>query len=288
MEKAIEEKKLTPYKYYPIIIHLTDGEFSEYKRLTKEMLQHTRVSKSGNVELDSYGELLAIKRSRIVAGAQNKLDAFRKCIEPYKKKTNILVYCGATTVVYDSDSSGGEYDFDKSEVGERQIIAVTKILGNEMGMSVSRFTSEEDIASRRVITENFKNENLQAIVAIKCLDEGVNIPSIKTAFILASTTNPKEYIQRRGRVLRTWPGKEYAEIYDFVTLPQNIDAVRYLTDEEKASGRALVKNELLRLKEFSGIALNRIDSLCLIDEIQQVYQITDKDLNDKKMEDFYE
>ncbi|ACX75264.1 helicase domain protein [Fibrobacter succinogenes subsp. succinogenes S85] len=288
LEKAIEEKKLTPYKYYPIIIHLTDGEFSEYKRLTKEMLQHTRVSKSGNVELDSYGELLAIKRSRIVAGAQNKLDAFRKCIEPYKKKTNILVYCGATTVVYDSDSSGGEYDFDKSEVGERQIIAVTKILGNEMGMSVSRFTSEEDIASRRVITENFKNENLQAIVAIKCLDEGVNIPSIKTAFILASTTNPKEYIQRRGRVLRTWPGKEYAEIYDFVTLPQNIDAVRYLTDEEKASGRALVKNELLRLKEFSGIALNRIDSLCLIDEIQQVYQITDKDLNDKKMEDFYE
>ena len=288
LEKAIEEKKLTPYKYYPIIIHLTDGEFSEYKRLTKEMLTHTRVSKSGNVELDSYGELLAIKRSRIVAGAQNKLDAFRKCIEPYKKKTNILVYCGATTVVYDSDSSGGEYDFDKSEVGERQIIVVTKILGNEMGMSVSRFTSEEDIASRRVITENFKNENLQAIVAIKCLDEGVNIPSIKTAFILASTTNPKEYIQRRGRVLRTWPGKEYAEIYDFVTLPQNIDAVRYLTDEEKASGRALVKNELLRLKEFSGIALNRIDSLCLIDEIQQVYQITDKDLNDKKMEDFYE
>ena len=73
-----------------------------------------------------------------------------------------------------------------------------------------------------------------------------------------------------------------------MTLPQNIDAVRYLTDEEKASGRALVKNELLRLKEFSGIALNRIDSLCLIDEIQQVYQITDKDLNDKKMEDFYE
>ena len=118
---------------------------------------------------------------------------------------------------------------------------------------------------------------MQAIVAIKCLDEGVNIPSIKTAFILASTTNPKEYIQRRGRVLRTWPGKEFAEIYDFVTLPQNIDTVRYLTDEEKAGGRALVKNELLRLKEFSAVALNRIDSLCLIDEIQNVYQISDKE-----------
>lgn len=286
LEKAIDEKKLTPYKYYPVVVYLTDDEFSEYKRLTKEILQHTRVSRSGCVELDPYGELLAIKRSRIVAGAQNKLNAFRKCIEPYKKKTNILVYCGAASVAYDSDSCDGEFDFDKSEIGERQIIAVTKILGNEMGMSVSRFTSEEDITSRRVITDNFKNENLQAIVAIKCLDEGVNIPSIKTAFILASSTNPKEYIQRRGRVLRTWPGKEYAEIYDFVTLPQNIDAVRYLTDEEKAGGRTLVKNELLRLKEFSGIALNRIDSLCLIDEIQEVYQLSDKELNDTKKGEF--
>ena len=78
-----------------------------------------------------------------------------------------------------------------------------------------------------------------------------------------------------------------AEIYDFVTLPQNINSIRYLTDDEKASGRSLVKNELRRLKEFSGIALNRIDSLCLIDEIQEVYQITDKELNSTKQEDCY-
>ena len=66
---------------------------------------------------------------------------------------------------------------------------------------------------------------LQALVAIKCLDEGVNIPNIHTAFILASSTNPKEYIQRRGRVLRKAPGKDYAVIYDFVTLPFPIDEI---------------------------------------------------------------
>ena len=287
LERAIEEKKLTPYKYYPIIVYLTDKEFSEYKLLSNEIRLHTKVLKNAQVKLDAYGELLAIKRSRIVAGAQNKLDAFRIAIEPFKRKSNILVYCGATTVSYDSDSCCGEYDFDKSDVGERQIVAVTKILGNEMGMSVSRFTSEEDICTRKVITEKFKDEKLQAIVAMKCLDEGVNIPSIKSAFILASTTNPKEYIQRRGRVLRKCSGKEYAEMYDFVTLPQNINSIRYLTDDEKASGRSLVKNELRRVKEFSGSALNRIDSLCLIDEIQEVYQITDKELNSTKQEDCY-
>ena len=288
LEKAIDEKKLTPYKYYPVVVHLTDDEFSEYKQLSNEIHQHTRITKSGRVELDSYGEILSIKRSRIVAGAQNKLAAFRKCIESYRKSTNILVYCGSTTVVSDSDPDSREQDFDKTEIGERQIIAVTKILGNEMGMSVSRFTSEEDINSRKEITEQFKNENLQAIVAIKCLDEGVNIPSIKTAFILASTTNPKEYIQRRGRVLRKWPGKDFAEIYDFVTLPQDIDSARYLTAEEKAGGRALVRNELRRLMEFSGIALNKIASLRLIDEIQGVYQITEKELNNSEKENIYE
>ena len=85
----------------------------------------------------------------------------------------------------------------------RQIEAVTHILGSELGMSVAKFTSNENIETRSKIKEQFQmGDRLQAIVAIKCLDEGVNIPGIRTAFILASTTNPKEYIQRRGRVLR--------------------------------------------------------------------------------------
>ena len=90
----------------------------------------------------------------------------------------------------------------------RQIDAVTHILGNELNMKVSQFTSNEDRHEREILKEQFADgENLQALIAIKCLDEGVNIPQIKTAFILASTTNPKEYIQRRGRVLRKAPRK---------------------------------------------------------------------------------
>ena len=242
------------------------------------MSQHLRKNKSGKMVLDSYGEMLAIKRSRIVAGAQNKLDALREQIKPYKNQNNLLVYCGATTVIPENDKDELLNDFDKSEVGERQITAVTKILGNEMGMTVSKFTSEEDIETRKIISQKFKEENIQAIVAIKCLDEGVNIPSIKTAFILASTTNPKEYIQRRGRVLRKFDGKDYAEIYDFVTLPRELESVQNYTKEELQGDSTLVKNELRRIKEFSHISMNEMTSLNLIDEIQTVYQISDKDL----------
>ena len=278
LERAIDEKKLTRYKYFPVVVYLTEEELDEYKQISREMSQHLRKNKSGKMVLDSYGEMLAIKRSRIVAGAQNKLDALREQIKPYKNQNNLLVYCGATTVIPENDKDEYLNDFDKSEVGERQITAVTKILGNEMGMTVSKFTSEEDIETRKIITQKFREEKIQAIVAIKCLDEGVNIPSIKTAFILASTTNSKEYIQRRGRVLRKFDGKDYAEIYDFVTLPRELASVQNYTKEELQGDSTLVKNELRRIKEFSHISMNEMTSLNLIDEIQTVYQISDKDL----------
>lgn len=85
----------------------------------------------------------------------------------------------------------------------RQIDVVKHLLGDEMNMRVRQFTSRETRSDRKEITKMFSTgDQLQALVAIKCLDEGVNIPMIKTAFILASTTNPREYIQRRGRLLR--------------------------------------------------------------------------------------
>ena len=103
----------------------------------------------------------------------------------------------------------------------------------------------------------------------------MNIPGIRTAFILASTTNPKEYIQRRGRVLRKAPNKPYAVIYDFVTLPRPLDAVSSLTIEQAQRDLALVKNELSRIKEFGRLSQNPMSANDLIWAIQDVYHITD-------------
>ena len=158
----------------------------------------------------------------------------------------------------------------------KQIEAVTMILGNKLGMKVSRFTAEESIDERNAIKQHFKNgDDLQAIGAIKCLDEGVNIPGIKTAFILASTTNPKEYIQRRGRVLRKSPetGKEFAEIFDFVTLPRPLNEVFGLTTDQMKRDISLVKNELTRVLEFGRLAMNSMEASQLIWDICDCYHL---------------
>ena len=213
---------------------------------------------------------MALQRSRIVAGATEKLTALREQILPYARKNNLLVYCGATNVL---DERADRSSTDEEDV--RQIEAVTNILGNELGMSVSKFTADEDMETRALIIDQFqKKGRLQAIVAIKCLDEGVNIPGIRTAFILASTTNPKEYIQRRGRVLRKAPGKEFAEIYDFVTLPRPLDSVSAMTEDQAKRDMALVRNELARIKEFGRLSMNPMDAESLIWEIQDAYHIT--------------
>lgn len=272
LEKAIEQDKLTKYKYYPIPICLTDEELEKYEQKSYEMSKCLIKGKDGKYKLSKRGEILAMERARIVAGASQKLKALREYIAPYAEDNNILVYCGATNVI---DEKSDCSNTDEADI--RQIDAVTRILGNELHMEVAKFTSEENIETRAIIKEQFqKGDRLQAIVAIKCLDEGVNIPGIRTAFILASTTNPKEYIQRRGRVLRKADNKPYAEIYDFVTLPRELDAVSGLTIEQAQRDLSLVKNELARIKEFGRLSMNSMESNDLIWNIQDAYHITEE------------
>lgn len=281
LDRAIEEKKLTKYKYYPVVVTLTEEELEAYDNLSYEIGKCMMKGKNGKMKLSSRGERLALQRSRIVAGAKNKVTMLEEVIQPYIHDKHILVYCGAT--------KGLEQNQDRSDVdGEdiRQIDMVTDLLGNKLGMDVSQFTSKESVEEREVLKREFSaGDTLKVLIAIKCLDEGVNIPKIKTAFILASTTNPKEYIQRRGRVLRLAEGKEYAEIYDFITLPYGIEEVTSLTSAQVKRNSTLVKNELRRAEEFSRIAVNMVESASLIDEIKDAYGI--QELNWSSEEEDY-
>ncbi len=275
LERAINEKKLTPYKYYPIVVALSEEELEIYDNLSMQIGKCVIVSKSGKRKLSDKGKKLALKRARLVAGAIAKVRALEEYIQQYTKDRHILVYCGATTVI---DSNREYMEVDDEDI--RQIDLVTDLLGNKLGMKVSQFTSKEDVVERALLKKEFaEGDNLQTLIAIKCLDEGVNIPKIKVAFILASTTNPKEYIQRRGRVLRLAEGKNYAEIYDFITLPRPLDEVPSLTEQQMKRELTLVKNELCRAEEFSRIAMNSVLSSALIDEIKKAYDIQDYALN---------
>lgn len=268
LDKAIEAGWLTHYYYFPIIVTLEDDEREKYVNLSREISKCVIYAKDGKKCLSERGKKLALQRSRIISGARQKLIALRREIEPYKDDKYILVYCGATNVLLENQDISATDEMDV-----RQVEAVSSILGNDLGIKSSRFTSDEDMKERKMIKEQFSLGNLQALVAIKCLDEGVNIPAIRTAFILASTTNPKEYIQRRGRVLRLSKGKNYACIYDFITLPRDIKSAHYLTDSQTKMELSLIRSEIKRAEEFARISMNKMDAIKIIDSIKEAYSI---------------
>ena len=268
LKDAIDNQMLTRYYYYPVLTYLDQDELSEYIMITGQLARTMR-KKNGKVVLTEHAKQLLIKRSRIIAGAKGKLPELQKQITPFVNDKHILVYCGATTV----------RDGDDSDVGKRQIDLVVELLGNTLNMRVGRFTSQESAQERAQIRAAFaEGETLQALVAIKCLDEGVNIPSIKTAFILASSTNPKEYIQRRGRVLRKFPGKEYAVIYDFVTLPFPFESISSQSDAVIESTKGLIKRELIRMIDFADIAENPSTSFDLLYKLKHGFNISEEEL----------
>ena len=278
LKDAIDNKMLTPYYYHPVVVSLNEVECEEYLDLTKKIKKNIHADKSGKVVLSEYAKMLMIKRARLVSGAAEKIFVLRDLMQNYKSDNHMLVYCGATTM-HDIDYKEGTAHIDDI----RQIDLVADLLGNELGMRISKFTSEEDAAERERIKADFdEGDHLQAVVAIRCLDEGVNIPSIRTAFILASSTNPKEYVQRRGRVLRLFKGKNYAVIYDFITLPFSLDTVDQVEPDVLESGKSLALREIVRMKDFASIAENPFDSDELISCIQNAYGI---DIESDNVED---
>ena len=264
LKEAIENNVLTRYFYYPVPITLTDDELNKYIELTDKIRKNSYPS-GNSVKLTKEGERFALARARIVATAVNKLDLLRKLMVDYKDQYNLLIYCGTGKL------SGGI-----SQEESKQLDEVCKILGNEFKMKVARYTSREDAKERKLISERYRNgDDLQAVVAIKCLDEGVNIPSIKTAFIMASSTNPREYVQRRGRVLRKFPGKNYSYIYDFITLPFSFEDAENYSNDFKKSFKTLVNNELQRIKEFSSLSENEHESDIIINSIINKFRLID-------------
>lgn len=268
LKDAIDSQMLTRYYYYPVLTYLDQDELSDYLSITGQLAKAIH-KKNGKVVLTERAKQLLIKRSRVVAGARGKLPELQRQIAPHIDDKHILVYCGATTV----------RDEDDADFSKRQIDLVADLLGNTLNMRVGRFTSQESAQERAQIREAFAEGNaLQVLVAIKCLDEGVNIPSIKTAFILASSTNPKEYIQRRGRVLRKFPGKEFAVIYDFITLPFPVNTIATQNSTIIDSTKGLIKRELIRMMDFADIAENPSSTFDLVYDLKHGFNISEEEL----------
>lgn len=255
--EAIQKGFLTPYMYYPSIVSLNDDEYQDYVDITSKIARVWAAHAEGD-GVPAGLEPLLYKRARLIANAEMKIPALIEVLSDKVETTHNIVYCGPGRA---GDGS------------ERQLDRVLRILGHQLGMKVRRFTAEEDAETRSQILRSFECGSLQCLVAIRCLDEGVDVPAVRRAFILASSRNPREFVQRRGRVLRRHPSKEVAEIYDFIVVPTPPDEIASLPRELWAIERLLFRRELERITDFAAHALNGPEVMESLLPIRKAYHL---------------
>jgi superfamily II DNA or RNA helicase len=227
LSDAIEAGRLTPYFYHVHTVTLTPDEQEDWERETKKIAkQYARLNSKDVADPNSseYLKRLQIKRAKIVKEARNKVQLARKVVNKYYQQDHRwLVYC--------SDLN--------------QLSAVVDVLRQE-GYNVLEYHSKMN--GDRVQTLKYFENNGGIMVSVKCLDEGIDIPNATHALILASSKNPREFIQRRGRVLRKSDNKNFAHVHDAVVLPHTTDV--------EAPVANLLRGELARAIKFGEDAVS--------------------------------
>lgn len=246
---------LVPYEYKPFFVDLKEEELLEYEKETAKIAKAYYCAKDKE-KRDDWFSLLLFKRQNIIKNAFNKYEIFGKILNEMEEIKNCLVYCSPQQI---KNVQAILTSFNK------QTIIHHKFTEQESNKPEEKFGG---ISQREYLLQQLASGIYHVLVAMKCLDEGVDVPQIKTAIILSSTGNPREYIQRRGRVLRPYPGKEKAVIYDVIVIPtfRGITNSQVLELEKK-----IIKNELLRYKEFALIAVNALECLKKIENIEEKY-----------------
>ena len=263
LEQAIKDKVLTPYVYYPHIVEFTDAEANEFVDLSEQIGRIMAMQNGKASEMSPSLTGLLMRRARLVGSAENKIPTLKALLTGEKPTQHTLFYCGDGTVETDEEQTGAE---DNVNLDRRQVEAVSAML-HEMSWDVSRFTARESRKDRQNIIENFRLGIIDAMVAIRCLDEGIDVPACSTAYILASSRDPRQFVQRRGRILRRSPGKERSRIHDFiVVLPKG-----YETDLHYA--KRLIKSELSRVTEFSSLSKNRSEAYHMLAPVLRAYDL---------------
>ena len=224
---------LVPYDYYVHTVYLTADETDRWLELTEKIKRIT--SWQDDEDRSEYVEKLLRDRRLILEAAHNKIDTLERLLDSAGPRSL------QNTLIYATDK-----DPD-------QLNAVNTLL-RRRGVLFHQLTAEEtrDKKTMRKILKSFQSAALRVLTAKRVLDEGLNVPEITTAYILASTTVERQWIQRRGRILRKCAalGKHYATLHDFLVLPPTLD------DAEDGDTRNMVKQELSRVMEFASLARN--------------------------------
>ena len=271
MAEAIKNKALCKYYYYPHLVELTQDEMSQYIELSKKIAKIINRTDKDSREILKR---LLLKRKQIIHKAENKKKEFEAILKEHLNKTGSLKY----TLVYVPE--GNRLDDQTADIFDTEerikddedtlhlIDEYTRIVRDlDPHIVVRQFTSES--SDRDSMLSDFANGNIDVLTSMKCLDEGVDVPRSELAIFCASTGNPRQFIQRRGRVLRTHKDKRYAIIHDLVVIPEtNFDSECYELE------KSLVSTEIKRVRDSALLSENCNDTLNTLDEILNRYKIS--------------
>lgn len=274
MQQAIDNGYLCRYKYFPHIIRLTTDEMAEYIKVSKQLSKYFIYDKESFPQGDDILMNLLLKRKRIIYKAINKEIVFKQILEErFKEKGNLkytLVYapegCRPDTNYADMFDTS-EYipdDIETDSIIDRYTQIVQDVSPTT---TVKKFIS--GIKERNSILADFAKGDLEVLTSMKCLDEGVDVPRSELAIFCASTGNPRQFIQRRGRILRLHKDKYMAEIHDLVVAPEINSASECFTME-----RSLLATELKRVKDFAEMSENADFAYDELSEILSYYDLS--------------
>ncbi len=275
MERAIEEGILCPYYYYPRVVELTQLEMVKYTEISAKLASlHDRASKD-NAAKKSY-EMLLMQRKRIIHKATSKLSAFENVLRDILKSEEgpglkyTLVY--APEGFYDENES--DLDFYPKVPEDSRIIDYYANAVREVSPEtrVTDYISES--SDKEHTLRNFETGKIDVLLSMKCLDEGVDIPRTEQAIFCSSTGNPRQFIQRRGRILRQHPEKHFARIYDLVVVPSGVPTGASFELEQN-----LVRKELERVVDFAYMAINKFAAINAVRSVCDRYQINPDSLD---------
>ena len=270
MKKALDMKWLCAYEYHPHVVHLNEQEQEEYAKISKQLMNYLD-PKTGTYKKDEMVEMLLLKRKRIIHKAANKLGVFKQILKDEFQKRGNLKY----TLVYVPEGLEADYSqVDVDEENEEDIRLINEytraVSDTDDFVMVKQFTSGS--SNRSSVLEDYEHGKIHALTSMKCLDEGVDVPRSELAIFCASTGNPRQFIQRRGRVLRLHDDKTHATIHDLVVIP-DMDSGDTSYDME----RNLVKTELMRVADFAALAMNKTQTYTALEEVLEFYNLN---LND--------
>lgn len=267
MERAIEEGVLCQYKYFPHLVSLTPPELEEYMRISKKLMTLFDF-KNGKFKESDLVEKLLLARKRVIHKAANKLQATREILHQHFLENGDLRF----TFVYVPEGfvATEEEQWQEDEEELRLINQYSLAIGNiHPDIIISQFTSATK--DKDEVLRQFQRGNLHVLTSMKCLDEGVDLPRAEFAVFCSSTGNPRQFIQRRGRVLRKHPDKHLAVIHDLVVVP-DFEGVE-MDEETFKMERKLVQKELERVAHFAFMSINRRYTLETLESICEYYHL---------------